>query len=1130
MYLNFNFSRLILVLIFSVPAMFSSAQQEELPQVETCLHGNSTQFNEAHALNHIQSMTSDSAEQRALLKKAREKFERFHQKEGFSGNTTPIKRRGGDGGAPRSDSFDCEIDNWDFEDGSLSNWDVTGNVSIVSEGVDPYGGYEWVFPEGGNFSAKISSDQNEMMNDGTLSREINVPSTGVTYFSFHFAMSIFNYPHLADEASKFYVEFYDEDNNLIPCPNFECFYSSDMGPQGVDGFEVTPLPAIQYNPNADGDSPGSYGVSYTSWNDVTLDLSGYAGQTLRVEFRVEWCIYGPDWSYALVEVDCPVNNGIPNTVCSDYPQEICGIGSGTGNFQSYEWFDEDNNFLGNDECITVNEPGSYFCTVLPIDVDCTEGSAITIEYESIPSPVAEFSTSTATEICVGETVDFINETEYAGDILSTWDFGDGTVVESQDASYTFNDPGEYTVSLVVEGAECINTETLIIDVLPYPEADFDFEVTCASTSVEFTDATTLSYGDLTEWAWDFNGDGTPDSNQQNPTFDFSEPGDYEVSLWVANAAGCSDEFSASVNIPVPLSATVENISDFNGYNISSFENNDGSFSVSPAGGTGDYTITIDGVDYEADEIINGLTAGTYEVLVSDGECDLTLDVELIEPELLVATIEITSDYNGYPISCFGFSDGEATVSVQGGVPPYDYSWSNGTTDTPIAGDLSQGDVSVTVTDLNGVEVVVSTALNEPPPIVLEVQSLSDYNGFNVRCYGGNDGQATVAGEGGTGDLSWTFNGEPGSLNMTGLPAGNILVEATDLNGCTAEMNVLLSQPPLLHCSTNIVSDYNGYHVSCPESTNGAANVTINGGVGPYEATWPDETTGFSHSQLSAGTFLIQISDENNCVSECSYTIEAPPALTTTFDLFPDTCDQSVGEISATPGGGVAPYDVQWNSSVPGLSFNNELLQTELPEGDYEVSILDDNGCSLTSETTLTTIAPAEVKLGVTNYPPCDETDINFLFTTNRKLQHYTWIFPDGTNQQIAEPVYYFNDPGEYLIRLTGTDSYDCPVESTLELEVLPGLRIYTPNSFTPNEDGINDLFGAKGVGITDYHLMIFNSWGEKIFESFDPSDKWNGEVPDGKHYVQNDVYIYRLIVSGNCEKTTEQSGTVTVVR
>ena len=97
--------------------------------------------------------------------------------------------------------------------------------------------------------------------------------------SFHFAMSIFNYPHEAYQASKFYAEIYDQNGNMLDCPYYECFYSTDLGAVGVDNFQETDNVASFYNPNADGDNAG---VTWADWNTVTLDLTSYQGQDITV--------------------------------------------------------------------------------------------------------------------------------------------------------------------------------------------------------------------------------------------------------------------------------------------------------------------------------------------------------------------------------------------------------------------------------------------------------------------------------------------------------------------------------------------------------------------------------------------------------------------------------------------------------------------------------------------------------------------------------------------------------------------------------------------------------------------------------------------------------------------------------
>lgn len=93
-------------------------------------------------------------------------------------------------------------------------------------------------------------------------------------------------------------------------------------------------------------------------------------------------------------------------------------------------------------------------------------------------------------------------------------------------------------------------------------------------------------------------------------------------------------------------------------------------------------------------------------------------------------------------------------------------------------------------------------------------------------------------------------------------------------------------------------------------------------------------------------------------------------------------------------------------------------------------------------------------------------------------------------------------------------------------EVIPPVNIYIPNAFTPNGDGINDSFGVKGEGIRNFHLYIYNRWGEKIFETTNPRQQWDGlyagePAEQGSYVVQ--VYAYGLAKSA-------RNATVTLVR
>ena len=175
-----------------------------------------------------------------------------------------------------------------------------------------------------------------------------------------------------------WVEFYDANGNILSCPQYECYYSTDFGPVGVNNFQQTPQVAAFYNPSANGDCPSCHPVTYADWNTVTLDFSAYQGQQLTAVFRVEWCIYGPDWAYVLLDVDCPLNTYEPIDICLDQSGQdtLCG----PDNMSSYTWYDASGSVVGNNQCLGINAPGTYTVEAMPDNVECTSASLLIYDY------------------------------------------------------------------------------------------------------------------------------------------------------------------------------------------------------------------------------------------------------------------------------------------------------------------------------------------------------------------------------------------------------------------------------------------------------------------------------------------------------------------------------------------------------------------------------------------------------------------------------------------------------------------------------------------------------------------------------------------------------------------------------
>ncbi len=233
---------------------------------------------------------------------------------------------------------------------------------------------------------------------------------------------------------------------------------------------------------------------------------------------------------------------------------------------------------------------------------------------------------------------------------------------------------------------------------------------------------------------------------------------------------------------------------------------DGSFNINCNGGTGSIDVTVTGgstgsylYDWSTGDgggIVTGqqdqntLRAGTYHLLVTDENgCIVETDITLTQPEAI--TLELVPTH----ITCqgLGFDNGSVNLTLTGGIGPYSYSWSNGS-DTQDLSGLSEGDYSVTVTDANGCSQTGSTRVNLPPDLTFNSVP-SNFNGYNVSCYGSTDGSIRIEPTSGTPPYVYNWLGPDGfnqtSGDITGLKAGQYTLSIIDNNLCSAIDTVTL---------------------------------------------------------------------------------------------------------------------------------------------------------------------------------------------------------------------------------------------------------------------------------------------------------------------------------------------------
>ncbi len=381
-------------------------------------------------------------------------------------------------------------------------------------------------------------------------------------------------------------------------------------------------------------------------------------------------------------------------------------------------------------------------------------------------------------------------------------------------------------------------------------------------------------------------------------------------------------------------------------NVSCFGGNNGTATVTASGGAGGYTYSWNTSPVQTTATATGLSVGNYTVTITDAnDCVITREFTITQPSPLAATVGGQTN-----VSCFGGTNGTATVSVTGGTGPgtYSYSWapSGGTAAT--ATGLSAGTYTVTVTDGNFCQTTQQFTITQPSALVA-----SSGGQTNVSCFGGNDGSATVSVTGGTGSYSYSWAPSGGTdATATGLSAGDYTVTVTDANSCTTTQSFTITEPPVLVASAGFITN-----VSCFNGNDGEATVSVAGGTAPYSYSWDDlpEETAATASGLAVGTYTVTVTDDKGCEDTQTFTITQPSAIAITVNAITHVTTYGGNDGSATvsASGGTGPsYTYSWAPSG-----GTAATATGLSAGTYTVTVTDANNCSTTQDVEITEPQP-----------------------------------------------------------------------------------------------------------------------------------------------------------------------------
>lgn len=873
-------------------------------------------------------------------------------------------------------------------------------------------------------------------------------------------------------------------------------------------FTNTSTGASTYQWNFGDGSPPSAALSpthvYSAGGTYTVQLIAMNAAGCRDTFSQSVTVYPkPDISFSA------------DTVCVGTPTAFTG--SSNLPLSNWEWdFGDTQTGSGPSVSHLYAAPGLYTVQLIGQSPDGCRDTA-TRQVWVKPLPTAAFTASTP---CLGEATTFTDQSTHA--IAWNWDFGDGSGSSTlQNPSYIYALPGTYTVTLTVwNNVGCFHTVSQSVTVRPKPTAAFGADTVCWSFPTSFTDQSTGA----TTWLWDF-GDGSG-STLQHPQHTYAQAGTYVVTLIVTNAQGCRDTFQQNVVVhPRPTASFTYDTAcafrplqfintsqgtptfwlwDFGDGNSSTLQS---PVHIYTAGGIYLVTLTVGNAVGCTDQI--SLPVAVYTMPNVDFQADT---VCVGRPTRF---FNLTQD--NVPVNyVWLFGDGNASFSAN---PTYIYQ--------------APGTYQVTLiaTNIHGCDTFITK------PVVVAPIPQANFSS-DTACVG----TATTFVDATQGLVdTWIWNFGDGTVDTVHTPsvqhlypgAGTYVVSMTALfGGCASTVTKGVRVVDSVDAQI-LLSEY----VICPGETITALDASTGG---PTWWLW-DMGNGQTYTSPhvtnllypDSGLYTIRLIVGNGYCTDTAtaslYVIGYPQAL---FSV-QNACAGTPILLQNTSFPSSLPVQWLWHFGNGDTSHAQQPVYAYPQAGTYTVTLILHNGrCGDTLRQTVTIWPNPIATIGVRDSITRIWKETHFTDLTPGSIIQREWHLGDGTTTTQREFSYMYRDTGSYLVRLVVLDDKGC-VDTAYQRVIVHGdFALYVPTAFSPNGDGINDVFYPGGIwfDVHGFLFQIYNRWGHLIWETQDRSQPWDGRDMRTGEIVPEDAYVFRILGTDFKGKQHEYVGTVTVLK
>ena len=602
------------------------------------------------------------------------------------------------------------------------------------------------------------------------------------------------------------------------------------------------------------------------------------------------------------------------------------------------------------------------------------------------------------------------------------------------------------------------------------------------------------------------------------------PGDYTATVTDANAC----QKSILINIPDAnfiLSPKVTDISCNGAHN--------GSIRLNASGGIPPITVLWTD-DATAGSVRNNLGVGTYTVIVSDASpCQITKSFTVVEPQVLGLSAVVTNAQDW-----IDKTSGAINLSVTGGTAPYTFAWSNGSSTEDIT-NLPPANYSVIVTDLNGCQKTAQFSVIRPVPMSISVSSIDVFSIDTKKVV--EIFTADVSGGVPPYQLRWSDGAVRGANHeiMETSVNGIVIVEATDAAGCVANLsinvNIPLVKEPYVRIDYHIIDcEQATYQFSGIVTGSGAQDASFDWDFGDGQHSTIKNTT---HSYSTPALYRVRLtmtSQMGISICEAKVQVEALPVLL--LDKEAVLCEGSSVVVHAS-----GAYSYLWSDG----SVADSMIVKQ--KDNYTLIGTSKSGCSKTLNFSSRYFDATNFNIYTDKNEITTDSVTLHLWSDNLPYAQYFWDFGDGLKGQGNDAFHTYNVVSqEYVdvkLQVIGPDGCISNALKRIAVKIAS-----PPNVFTPNGDGVNDIFmgnwdnlpinragsnssGSNGESsgntiksLDDLQMKVYNRNGILMYSG---KNGWDGNY-NGKP-VSEDTYFYVLYYPTTTGVRTK-TGFITVVK